>query len=522
MRLQSRIILATLTLIVVVVSLTTGLFVYVLNTSLRDRLGENALDVARTVARMPQIRDAFHTPDPAAVIQPLAEQVRLATGASYVVVGDHEGIRYSHPDPERIGLPMVGGDNAPALVGGKEYVSEAIGSLGASMRGKAPIFDDQEQIIGVVSVGFLLPEVEHIFWGYAPTVALILLAGSALGIPGAIFFARSIKKATHGLEPAEIASLAERQSAILGAIREGIIAIDRRGRVVVANETAREMLPGVLPGVEVLEVLPNSRLPEVLGTGEPEFDQRMLIHDTLVVTNRVPVRIDGTVVGVVASFRDQTELDRLARELSDARRYSEALRAQGHEFANILQAVSGLLQLDRVDEAVDFIQDVTDEHRRLVEWLPRSVGDPAVVALLLGKRARAEEIQCQFVVDPGTSPGRTLADPTLMVKVVGSLVDNAFEAVQGVPVGRRQVRVRLGDDDGQIRLEVADSGPGVPPEVAGRIFTEGFSTKGPGRGVGLALVRRLVERAGGTVTVGRAQEGGALFLVMLPLSREVS
>ena len=520
MRLKTRFILMTAGLVTFVVLLTGTLFLSVLQRSVQEQLGENALDLARAIARSPQIRAAMSSGQPSRIIQPLAEQIRTATGASFIVVGNTEGIRYSHPDPERIGQPMVGGDNGPALDEAREYVSVATGSLGRSIRGKVPIIDQQEHVIGVVSVGFLLPEVDRLVWSYAPTVLLVLAIAFLVGLPGAYMVAASIKKATHGLEPAEIGALAHQRNAILGAIREGVIAIDQQNRVVVANDTARQMIPGLEPGANLLALLPNSRLPEVLRSGEPEFDQRMLVGETTVVTNRIPVRIDGEVAGVVASFRDQSELDRLARELSDTRRYTEELRSQSHEFANTLQVISGMLQLGQVDEAVDFIQEINEDHRHLVEALPKSVDDPAVAALLLGKRARAEELHVAFTIDPATLLTGPLPESNLLVRVVGNLVDNALEAVQEMPEGRRQVRVLLRGQDQQIAIAVSDSGPGVAPDIAEQIFAEGFSTKAAGRGVGLALVRRLVERAGGRVWVEQAHEGGALFQVILPRPEE--
>jgi two-component system CitB family sensor kinase len=521
LRLRTRITIVQIALITIIVALTGALFMSNLRTTLHEQLGENALNVARTVARIPELVDAMSTPNPSATIQPLVEQIRMATGASFIVVGDIEGIRYSHPFPDRIGQPMVGGDNGPALSEGKEYVSFATGSLGPSIRGKVPIVDDDDRVIGVVSVGFVVPEANKIVMKHLPAVLFVLLAGFAIALPGAWLLAHSIKRATHGLEPAEIGALAQHRNAILGAIREAIIAIDPAGRVVVANDTAREMLPGLEVGKPILEVLPNSRLPEVLQTGEPEFDQRMLVGDVTVVTNRIPVFIDGKVAGVVASFRDQSELDRLARELSDVRRYTESLRAQAHDFANTLQAVSGMLQLSQVDEAVDFIQEVTENQRELVEALPRSIGDPAVAALLLGKWARAEELHCLLAIDPTSLLEGSLPESSLMVRVVGNLVDNALEAVQRRPVGQRQIRVRMADEDGQVSIEVSDSGLGVPEEALGLIFREGYSTKGEGRGIGLALVKRLVDRAGGSIGIRMASEGGALFQVLLPRPKEV-
>lgn len=521
MRLKTRFILMTAALVTFVVLLTGSLFTYVLHRSVQRQLGENALDLARSIAHTPQVLAAMNHPNPSELLQPYVESIRLSTGASFIVIGNTDGIRYSHPDPSRIGLPMVGGDNGPALLDAQEYVSVATGSLGRSIRGKVPLLDHNDEVIGIVSVGFLLPEVDRSLFAFLPSVLLVLIFALTVSLPGAWVVAASIKKATHGLEPAEIAALAEQRNAILATIREGIIAIDQQASVVVVNQTARRMIPELVPGADLLKVLPNSRLLEVLKSGEPEYDQQMLLGETAVVANRIPVRINGKVAGVVASFRDQSELERLSRELSDTRRYTEELRAQAHEFANTLQAISGMLQLGQFDEAVDFIQETSDDHRQLVEALPRSLGDSAVAALLLGKRAVAQELHVSLRVDSASYLSGPLPDSNLMVRVVGNLVDNALESVGDRPKEERHVRVCLTAEPESIRIAVADSGPGIPPERIDRIFVEGYSTKGAGRGVGLALVRRLVDRVGGTIEVGRAPEGGALFTVTLPRPQEV-
>lgn len=522
MRLKTRFILMTAALVTFVVLLTGTLFVYVLQISMQEQIGENALDLARSVAHMPEVHEALEEPDPSQSLQPLVESIRTSTGASFIVIGDRNGIRFTHPEPDRIGKPMVGGDNGPALLEAREYTSVATGSLGRSIRGKVPLLDEHGEVIGIVSVGFLLPEVARSLWAYSPAVLLVLSIALAVSLPGAWLVAGSIKKATHGLEPAEIGALAEQRNAILATIREGIIAVDAQARVVVVNQTARRMVPGLMPGVDLLSVLPNSRLLEVLKTGEPEYDHRMLLGETAVVANRIPVRIDGKVAGVVASFRDQSELERLSRELSDTRKYTEDLRAQAHEFANTLQAISGMLQLHQVEEAVDFIQAIGDDQRHLVEALPRSIGDAAVAALLVGKCAVAQELHVCLTVDPASYLDGPLPDSSLMVRIVGNLVDNALEAVRERPEAERHVRVRLWGEDQSISICVADSGPGVPPEAVEQIFIEGYSTKGTGRGVGLALVRRLVQRVGGQISLGHAPEGGALFEVLLPRPKEAS
>jgi sensor histidine kinase regulating citrate/malate metabolism len=179
-----------------------------------------------------------------------------------------------------------------------------------------------------------------------------------------------------------------------------------------------------------------------------------------------------------------------------------------------------MIQLGRADEAVDFIQDVTDSYRQLVETMPKSIADTAVAALLLGKRARAEELHCEFTLDADSALSGHLPNSKLMVRVVGNLLDNALEAVSKLPVEQRHVRIRLADEADRVCVEVADSGPGVPAELQDSVFAEGFSTKGTGRGIGLTLVKRLVERAGGEIELGTAPEGGALFRVLIPRPAE--
>jgi two-component system CitB family sensor kinase len=100
--------------------------------------------------------------------------------------------------------------------------------------------------------------------------------------------------------------------------------------------------------------------------------------------------------------------------------------------------------------------------------------------------------------------------------IVGNLIDNAIEATASAPPPR-VITVHLEGAD-EIVIVVSDNGPGIPAEAMAQIFEDGYSTKSPRsqsrRGLGLALVQRLVHRAGGTVTV--TSERGARFEVRMP------
>src|SRR5262249_36577392 len=161
--------------------------------------------------------------------------------------------------------------------------------------------------------------------------------------------------------------------------------------------------------------------------------------------NRMPVRLRGQVVGAISSFRDQTEVQRLARELNGTRSHLDALRAQAHEFANKLHTIGGLLELGWPEQAVRFIKATTPAQQELIEELPRRIADPALAALLVGKASVAAERGIRLEVSPDSRVGAAGDLSEDLVTIVGNLVENAFDAVQGRP--EPQVNMELREDD---------------------------------------------------------------------------
>ena len=489
-----------------------------------QQMGERALAVALSVASIPELIAAFDDPDPSVTIQPIAERIRLETGARYVVVGNNESIRYSHPLLDRLGKAMVGGDNDRALLRGESYISEATGSLGQAMRGKAPVFDVDGNIIGIVSVGFMLDRValdviEHTSLGWW-LVALMI----GLGFAGAYLLSWHLKKIILGLEPYEIARLAMEKEAILQSIHEGVLAINREGQITLVNQQARRFL-GLPPVGEVLghpiqEVVPNSRLCEVLESGERQFDQEMWLGDHPVVVNRVPILSNDEVEGAVATFRSRREIVELSEALSIVSRDVDMLRAQAHEYSNKLYTISGLLQLDRIEEALSLIHQENACQQAQMTFLMKCVADPVISGTLLGKLTRARELGVTLEIDEQSSLSSplTFAGQKVVMAVIGNLLDNACHAAgQGGESG--VVRLFFTDLGTQLLVEVEDNGPGVSPEYVEAIFAEGFSTKpGKHRGIGLALVKRLCLEHGGEITLEESELGGACFTVVLDRS----
>jgi two-component system CitB family sensor kinase len=487
---------------------------------LDERYMKRSLGVAESVASMPSVRDALHDSDPARTLQPLAEGLRRASGAKFVVITDRAGIRYSHPNPAMIGKPID--ENPTAALSGRPWVGIETGTLGRSVRGKAPIFDGDGKVIGIVSVGFLEQDVSAQLAQELPQIFAYLAVALALGLAGSLLLARRLKRQTFGLEPREIVALLEQREASLHGIREGTIATDRQGRITFANDEAHRLLalPEGAVGRRLLEVVPPGRMREVLAGDGTQTDQVVLARDRVLVANRMPVAVRGETIGSVVTFRDRTELESLVRELNDARSLTEALRAQAHEFSNRLHTIAGLIELGRLEDAMLLSTQSSGLSQEVAESLLKRVGNPMLGALLLSKAALASERGIDFQLSADTLLDRDVGDPNDLITIVGNLVDNAFDAVYSPSASDgRRVEVSIQTEGDILRVAVQDSGPGVPLGLERDVFTEGFSTKSDkteGRhGLGLALVRQVVIRRGGEISV--ANHAGALFRVRLPL-----
>ncbi|WP_326672925.1 sensor histidine kinase [Streptomyces sp. NBC_01257] len=515
-RVFSQVLLMQLAVATGVTVLATGLFLAPLSAQLDDQAMRRALSIAQSTAAQPQIAESLLAtePEPRGPVQSAAERIRRATGAEYVVVMDRRGVRWSHPDPARIGR-VVSTDPGEALAG-LEVREIDDGTLGRSARGKVPLRDASGDIAGAVSVGIAYDSVRARLLAAIP--GLLAYAGGALavGALAALLISRRLQRQTHDLAFSDIAALLTEREAMLHSIREGVVALDRTGRIRLLNDEAQRLL-GVGPeasGRPLAEALGTGRTADVLA-GEVAGEDLLTVRGSRVLlANRMPTA-DG---GAVVTLRDRTELEHLGRELDSTRGLIDALRAQDHEHANRLHTLLGLLELELHEDAREFVTEVVGVHRATAEQVAERVRDPLLAALLVGKATVATERGVALRIAPGTLLPDRLVDPRGLVTVVGNLVDNALDAAAGSDGALVEVGLRT--EGRTVVLRVRDSGPGVPPAQRGSIFTEGWSTKElPAhgrRGLGLALVRRLAERQGGSVAVDTADEGGAEFTVVLP------
>ncbi|MFE1952887.1 ATP-binding protein [Streptomyces sp. NPDC059524] len=514
--------------LVAVVVAGCALFMYVSDRGqAEDAARRQATAVARSVADAGSVREAITGGgDPTARLQPYADEVRGHTGVDFVTIMDPAGIRWTHPDEDRIGERFLG-HIGPALKG-RTFSETYTGTLGASVRVVTPVYavrDGRNQVVGLVSAGITIDEITAQARGQLLAVAGVALAALVLGGAGTYVINARLRRHTHGMNATELSRMHAYHQAALHAVREGLVMLDGQRRVALMNDGARELL-GVgagdaAVGRSVAELGLPRALTGALLAAEPRVDEVHLTADRVVVVNTSPVA-SGERRGTVVTLRDHTELQAVMGELDSERGFTQALRSQAHEAANRLHTVVSLIELGRADEAVEFATAELELAQALTDQVVGAVSEPVLAALLLGKAAQANERGVELMVsadtriDDGLLPRAVPARD--LVTVLGNLVDNAVDAAQGSPGARVTVTALTAGEE--LVLRVADSGPGVDPAHADDVFERGWSTKpaGPGgRGLGLALVRQAVARGGGVLTLDRSAEGGAEFTVRLPL-----
>ncbi|MFB7514123.1 ATP-binding protein [Streptomyces sp. NPDC056144] len=511
--------------LVAVVVAGCAVFAYVTD---RGQAEENArrqaTATAAAVADSPSVVAAAGSAEPTAALQPYAEALRGHAGVAFVVIMAPDGTRWTHPDPTQIGRTYLG--HIEQAAAGRTFSETYRGTLGPSVRTVTPVRGADGRVVALVSAGITIEKISEQVRGQV--AALLGMAGAALALGGAgtyVVNAR-LRRHTHGMNAAELSRMHDYHEAALHAVREGLVMLDGQRRIALINDGARELLgldeasvgaaAGAVVGRPAAELGLPAPLTGALLSSEPRVDETHLTADRVLVVNTRPV-VGGERRGTVVTLRDRTELQSLSGELDSERGFTEALRSQAHEAANRLHTVVSLVELGKVTEAVEFATAELELAQALTDRVVEAVGEPVLAALLLGKAAQANERGVELVLtedsrvdDGGVPPSLPSRD---LVTILGNLVDNAVEAVSGTPHARVTVTITGGDP---LLLRVGDNGPGVRPADRDAVLGRGWTTRGPGRGLGLALVGQAVARAGGTLTVTEAENGGAEFTARLP------
>jgi sensor histidine kinase regulating citrate/malate metabolism len=485
-----------------------------------DNAREQVVAVASTVADAPSVTEALATADPSVELQPFAERVRADTGVDFITIMAPDGTRFTHPDPEQIGEQFIG--NTAEALEGRTFTETYTGTLGPSMRAVVPVFGEGGEVIALVAVGITIEAISAELNERLVPLALVAAGVLVAGVAGSFLVSARLGRQTRGVAPAELSEMFEYYRAILHSVREGLVLVGGDGRVALCNDAARDLLrlPAEVRGVPVADLGLSEDLAEAFTAPEPRSDELHLTDTRMLLVNTVPVRSGGRSMGTAVTLRDHTELQNLTGELDTVRGFAESLRAQAHESANRLHAVISLIELGRVEGAVELATAELETAQQLTDQVVGAVTEPVLAALLLGKLSEASERGVELVLTEDTAMrgAGTDLDARDLITILGNLIDNALDAaVEHASERAPTVTVTVRSEADELFVRVADSGPGV--DEGADIFRRGWSTKSgreTGRGLGLALVGQAVRRHSGTIEV--VNDDGAVFTVRLPIS----
>lgn len=492
--------------------------------TIKENQEEKATMIARVVAKSDVVKEGLIEAENDR-IQSYTEQVLQATEVLFIVVLNMDGIRMSHPNREMIGKRFQGGDEAPVLEG-KEHISISRGTLEASLRSFVPVYDDRNNQIGAVAVGISLENVQEAVKSSHQILIVGSLLGLLVGVVGATLLASYIKRTLFGLEPFQIAKILEERNTMLQSVREGIVAVDKDAKITLVNKSALRLfkkagLSESPIGLNINEYMPTSRLDHILKTGESELDEEQVINGVSLLVNRVPLKVEGEIVGAISTFRDKTEVNQLAEQLTGVKLYAEALRSQSHEFMNRLHVILGMVKMGYYDKLASYINQIVKHRHEEVGMVTKNIKDPALSGFVLGKLSYAREAGVELTISSTHSlpePKNTETTHEL-ITILGNLVDNAIDAVRTSPEKRINVKLDFLIDSQTLKLEVSDTGSGIKETVFSSIFQKGFSTKGQNRGYGLYLVKQSIDKLGGTLTVDSFKGRGTTFYVDIPYEK---
>jgi len=576
-RFATEVLLLQLAVVTVIVVLTSAVFAAIAVQRLAREAESTALAVAQSVASDTDVRaevaalsiDGTPLDEEALAggdLQRTAVAAQLRTGALFVVITDDRGVRLAHPDAERIGERVS--TSPDAALRGEEVVSWERGTLGESARAKVPIVTptaddpragsggaaaaapsagdseavrvaDAADVVGEVSVGYAPARVyETLARDSLPVIGMALLA-LAVGVVASVLIRRRLDRLTLGLQPEELSALVQNQQAVLGGVAEGVLAVSRDGVVTVCNDLAPRLLgldPGPivgrpvdglgLPGVLVdLLIGPPPASPGGAGavgrTADGPHDTTLVVGPHVLLVDVRGVSRDGVDLGRVAVMRDRTAVEALTRRLDAVGAMTTALRAQRHEFANRLHAVSGMLELGRTEQARSYLADVLDHGplRYPVAHADR-LTEPYLQAFLGAKGVEAAERGVLLKLGPETLVSGVVVEPGDVTTVLGNLVDNAVRAAVAGRVSPAWIEVEVLDDGTDLHLSVMDSGQGV--DEVDTLFErlradDDDPSRVHGLGFGLPLSREIARRRGGDVWLGSpgGDDHGAVFCARL-------
>lgn len=409
------------------------------------------------------------------------------------------------------------------------YATNETGPSGNQRRAYAAVYNDEGEYVGFVMTIMLMKTIQSETYQILFIFFFMTLVATLMEL---IISAKLFEKIKSMLdyESNVFTAMFKVRDNILESLNEGVIAVDKQGIIQFANTSAMKMSDTVCAGLgnelvskSITDTDYGVFLSPTLASGEKSFNGR--IEDSNILIDSIPIKEDDEIVGAIGILHNREEYTKLMEDLTGTRYLVDSMRANNHDFTNKLHVVLGLIQMEMYEEATSYIQNITMVQRATISKIMNAVNEPAVAALLIGKTARAAELNIRFVLHEGCcySPADYRLPPEVLVTIIGNLLENAVESMNEHNDFNTQNELVFGiySRPAAILITVDDTGKGIAEEDLEHIFENGFSTKGKDRGTGLYQVKTMVEALGGTITVESQLGVGTSFSVSFTKEKQL-
>ena len=486
-----------------------------------ERRDQNLQNVAEAIAKSPLVVEAeYSNMDSYPLLKEYLDSLcDTLKDIDVISVVTKESTRLYHSNEELIGTVYDGTIPDFKEKSRDYYTTTDNGPSGTQRRAYAAIYDEEGNYAGFVIAIMLMKNIKNETIQIILTFILITIIAILIELFISAELSDKIKKSLLGYEPDVFTSMFRMRDNILESLDEGIVAVDKVGKVQFINKSAVEML--TTDGKEEAFIGKYvSNLSNTIPALNPlcAFETSRSVssaYDNILI-DTIPIKENDSVTGTVGILHDRKEYTKLMEDLTGTRYLVDSMRANNHDFTNKLHVILGLIQMEMYDEATSYIQNITMVQRETISKVMNCINEPAIAALLIGKIARASELNVKFVLREGCyySSADISLPSEVLVTVIGNLIENAFESMNDMNYdGQKELLFGMYSKPGALLITADDTGSGISDSNIGRIFENGFSTKGSGRGTGLYQVKNLIEAAGGKINV-ESQEGiGTSFTV---------
>ena len=202
--------------------------------------------------------------------------------------------------------------------------------MGESVRAFAPIYYQGKEV-GVVATGVSMNAVEAAIKKRNMQMLGGGIAVLCVGLVLTLGVSRKIKSTLLNMEPQDLARLTVERNTVIQSVREGVIVIDKKGILQVVNDEARRIFAkagiiGDLLGQQSMDVIPHTRMMDIVRSGKKQLNQEQRLNSVVILTNRVPLVVNGEIVGAIATFRDFQEVWELSEEVTGLKNYVECFK----------------------------------------------------------------------------------------------------------------------------------------------------------------------------------------------------